>query len=321
MSRKWLKINISILISLFFLYLASRKADLLQSLEVIKGADPFYLSLTAAVAVLTILIRAYRWRYFFNSPPRLNSLFSATSIGLMVNNLLPARVGEFVRAYMLGMLTEISKSASFGTVVLERVFDVFTVLLILGVCLIMPLSGQVIKAGYVALTVNIVILIFLFFLRRYPVQVINVLDYLTPGERMRGRLRGILSSFIQGLSVMGNWKSLMVIFLWSLMLWGTSGLTIVSALKAFHIEAPFFSAYLVLSLLSIGMMIPSAPSSIGPFQFFTMLALDIFQVPSSHSLGFSIGLNALLFLVFISVGLICIGWQGVSLKKILKKKT
>ena len=102
------------------------------------SANPAFLLLAGVLLVGTLAIRAWRWRYLLMplKPVGFPSLMSATSIGMMANMILPARLGELVRAVVLGQREQMDKSASFATVVVERLLDGFTILFILGVLLL-----------------------------------------------------------------------------------------------------------------------------------------------------------------------------------------
>src|SRR5512147_1775868 len=127
------KLWIGIGISLFFLFLLFRKIDFNKLLSAFREMDYRYLWPAVLFTFTSYFFRAVRWRFLLIplKKTRLGNLFPATIIGYMVNNLLPARVGEFVRAFVLAEKEELGKSAVFATLVVDRLFDGFTVLLIL----------------------------------------------------------------------------------------------------------------------------------------------------------------------------------------------
>ena len=100
-----------------FLYLAFRRTDLLAVGYTLRQAAYIWLFPAVVLTLLSFYLRAYRWHYLLESikPITISSLFSATLIGFMANNLLPARLGEFVRAYVIGRREGIRGSASFAT--------------------------------------------------------------------------------------------------------------------------------------------------------------------------------------------------------------
>ena len=121
---------IGLVLSLIFLFLFFRKIDLRGVWEIFKSVEYVYTLPLMVINLLAILVRAKRWDYFLSPIKKvpMKELYNATAIGFMANNIFPARVGEFVRAIVLGHRAKISKTAAFATIVVERLFDGFTVL-------------------------------------------------------------------------------------------------------------------------------------------------------------------------------------------------
>jgi hypothetical protein len=115
---------IGLLLSLFFLFLFFRKIDLRGVWESFKSVEYVYTLPLMAINLLAIWVRAKRWDYLLSPIKRvpMKELYNATAIGFMANNIFPARVGEFVRAIILGHRARISKTASFATIVVERFY-------------------------------------------------------------------------------------------------------------------------------------------------------------------------------------------------------
>lgn len=97
-SKVWIGIGISLL----FLYFAFRKSNFSEIGEVLRNAHYGYLLITLIFILLAFFLRAIRWRYLLepSKTVRLHNLFSAVMIGFMSLNVLPLRLGEFVRAYI-----------------------------------------------------------------------------------------------------------------------------------------------------------------------------------------------------------------------------
>ena len=128
-------------LSLALLYYAFRGVDLGEVAARAREADPWLLLLAALAATAVFPLRALRWRPLLrpvHPGSRFQPRFAATCIGFMANNLLPARVGEFARAYALSRLEPVRASASFGSLVVERIFDGITVVTLLLIALAWP---------------------------------------------------------------------------------------------------------------------------------------------------------------------------------------
>ena len=131
--KKRYKFWLGILISGLFFFLFIKGIDLGSVWKATRESNYFYVFLAIVINVITFLIRAKRWEYLLDPIKRVkfHSLFSAVCIGFMGNSLLPARAGEFIRAYVIGKREEISKTGSFATIVTERLFDGLTLLIML----------------------------------------------------------------------------------------------------------------------------------------------------------------------------------------------
>jgi len=123
---------IGCLIGLGFLYLAGRKVDFSLMWEAFTKVNYWFVLLAVPVIFFSHFLRALRWRYLMDPIKRVDvaSLFSALLIGYMANILMPAHLGEFLRAYVLGKKRGVSASSTFATIVVERVIDVFALLLL-----------------------------------------------------------------------------------------------------------------------------------------------------------------------------------------------
>ena len=119
-------------ISLICLYLVFRNIEVDKVFETMRSVNYLYLGELAIILQLsTIWLRAERWKYLLALPIKkltFKHLLPATMIGFMANNILPARAGEFVRAYVIGKKERISSTASFATIIIERVCDMITML-------------------------------------------------------------------------------------------------------------------------------------------------------------------------------------------------
>ena len=131
MKTRWRLLSVSI--SGLFLLAIFWQVDTQQIKEALKTADYAYVPLAVLLTLLTNILRSYRWKYLLNPirPISIVSVFSGVAIGSMANNVLPARLGELVRSYFLGQKEDLSKSSTLATIVVERLFDGFTLLFFL----------------------------------------------------------------------------------------------------------------------------------------------------------------------------------------------
>ncbi len=283
----------------------------------------------APAALLTLtgyLLRALRWRQLLRPQGTLpfRWVFPVLMIGFMANNLLPARMGEFVRAYVLGQKTGLSKSLGLATVLLERVFDGLTLtffLLLLSLGFSLPGWGWevVVVASVVflgALTGAVLLLTAEGAFRRLLRLLVG---WLPAG--VEAWAVGRTQSFTLGLRVLRDpWRLLGIVGL-SLGVWTLEGLSYLWILVGFQPGLPPgalpLAAFFVLVMVNLGIMLPSAPGYIGTFQFFAVLALGVFGVGRELALGVALVAHAMQYLLVTGLGLLFlwreqIAWSGLA---------
>ena len=306
------------------LWLAMHDVQPAEVLRALRQAN--YLGFLALV-ILTVLgfwLRALRWRWLFSGarPIGLDPLFSATMIGFMANNLLPLRLGEFVRAWALGRREGMSKTTVFATVVVERVVDMIALIVILGLALwVHPLAegseaaglvrrgATVLIAGGVAMTLLVVLL------ERRPGMARALVRFVTAPlpEGLRGRAEAMLDHFVDGLALFRDLPRLAWVFLLSFVMFGVVAVGLTASLWAFDIPAPWYAGVVMLVITAIGIMVPAAPGYIGTMNVACKVGLRLFGVGPELSVPFSWFYWAGQWLPVTLVGLYFLRREGLSL--------
>lgn len=320
----WLGMGISALL----VFLIMHNLNFKDLITAFKSANYIFVLPVFLIFVLNLLIRTVRWRYLMNPVKKVGfkSLFSATCIGFMANMLLPVRIGEFVRAFVLGHKERISKSASFATIVVERLFDGFTVLAILVLLLaFIPFSeemgsfGRYLKAaGYLCFVFYLFVLGFLIFLRADKERVIRwfkAIFFFIP-ERIQSRLVQMLDSFASGLEILNSGKHSLPIIILSFILWSTVAVVNYLIFKSFHLNLPLYAAFFVLTVQAIGVTIPSSPGFIGTFNYATILGMGFFGVSKEVALSASIIMHAAFYIPMVTLGFIFLWTEHLSLREL-----
>ena len=321
---KW-KTFIGIIISVLFLYFAFRKVNIQELKLAFKNANYAYLIIVFFLALLSLWVRSLRWRYLLQPIKEigLKSLFSATAIGFMANNLIPARLGEFVRAYVIGEKEHISKSSSFATIVVERIFDGATVLLFLVIIFIFysySSPGWLRNAAIISLILYMVTLLFLILLRVRTELILNISEYILRPfpQRIKLLFTRTLHSFVDGLRILHKPKNIIASALLSLLVWLPNVMIIYCLLVSFGLKLPIYASFLLLVIIGIGIMIPSAPGFVGTIQYCCVAGLALFSVSKSQALSFSIVYHVGIFIPVTAIGLFCLLIEGLSIAKIRK---
>ncbi len=306
-------------ISLIFLYLAFRQVDYSELWSSLKKACYWFILPNVVLVLLSMWMRAYRWRFMIHpiKKVKLKRLFSSVMIGFMANNVLPARLGEFVRAYSLGTTENISKSATFATIVIERIFDGFSLLFILWLSLLLsPFPEWVKKASYLFLLANLLTLAFLFFIetkKELTLRFFNFIFRFLP-EAFSFRVQKIIEKFIGGLKVFRDVKSLIWILAWSVLIWVVVGLSNYFIFMAFDMRPPIQASFILLGIVALGVMLPSSPGFVGTFHYACVVSLATFGYDKNISLPFSIVLHASQYFPVTLLGLYYLKVEHLSLK-------
>jgi len=318
------KFWVGIGISAILIFLLFRGIDYHKLWEASSHANIYLWVPAFLIQYLLMLIRALRWQYLIRPLKEIGvrSLFSATTIGFMANNLLPARMGEFVRAYVIGGKEGISVTSSFATIVVERLFDIVTVLLLTtAVFLFLELPAGVseikgtIRSGAVALLIiSLIVVIFLFLLvnsREKGLAIARVLLRPFP-EHIKEQDILFLDSLASGLEIVKDGRSLFMVSIYSILNWLVSALPIYIITVSFGFMLPFSSSLLILILLAFAVSVPSSPGYVGPFHAAVYLGLGFYGIGKEEAIGMAIVMHLAQFVPLVLLGLLLLWVEKIS---------
>lgn len=286
------QLAVSILVSLLFLFLAVRGVDFGQVWVAIQTMNPVTASLAVLVAILTLIAKAARWQAIY-APRRhipFHRSFSILMIGLWANAFLPLRVGEILRAFLLGEVEKESKTFALGTIFLEKLADLATLalaLIILFTQLVIPKwvwESWISTLVVVAVVIGAVVV--LIFYNQPILKVLNViLSKIIP--RWRDRILAIAKEGMTSLQMLKQPRQVVAVSVWSLIIWFLSAYNFVLIFRAFDLTLSFWVALFIVIVLQLGVAIPSSPGKIGVFHYLVIVGLSIFNVPKD--IGLTVG--------------------------------
>jgi glycosyltransferase 2 family protein len=311
----YLRILIGLAISIACVIVLLSQINLQLTAAALGRAQPAWLVLAVVILLVTMLTKSYRWGllYYPTRGLHFGNLTSALFIGYMVSSLVPMRLGELVRAYLIGKKEPVTFSQSVGTILVEKVLDIVTILGFLAVLgLIMPLPPQVAGSGPLLAATGLGGLAVLFGLAWLPrekvLRVLARLQLYVPGSR-RWNLVKVLGPFLEALAILRYWRLLPALAFWSVLNWSLSALINYVVMLAMDVPAPFAAAIFLMVVANLGMVVPSAPGYVGVFHALAVLALSAFGVDPSYAMGYAVVLHAIVYGTFIVVGLLC-AWRG-----------
>ncbi len=282
-----------------------------------RAADPVLLFISVVCATLIFPIRARRWRTIL-SPIENNipfgPLWRSTAIGMMVNNVIPARVGEIARAFALTReRPSIAFSASFASLAVDRLFDAVVVMLLLLLALLDPAfpSEGTATGQRVANTLGIgtlfvaALLTLLYLLVFLPERIIRLYEWfarrIAPNLEARGR--DALLAFAAGLGVLRSPRRFAEVFWWALLHWLVMAFSFWIGFKAFGINVSYQAALLVQGVIVVGVAIPQAPGFFGVFEAAAKWALvGVYGIDAGRAVSWAIAFHFLTFIPITAIG-------------------
>lgn len=313
----WLRTLPGILVSLASLALLMSNVDWERLWVALQGAN-YWLLIPATLSVmLAVAFRVVRWRLLLKpvAPVAPVKLLYSITIGYLVNTVLPGRLGELARVYVLARLARLSPLPILSTVAVDRILDVVVLALLLSAAIPMadlPLwvsqSGLMVGMGGAGLLALCLVL-------AYPAGqsvVLRLVDAapIFPGKPAVQRWSGSLVVGMEGLRGPVPQARIAAV---SLLVWASSVSLMYFTQLAFGVQAPIWAAVLVVALTNLGMVVPSSPGYIGVFHYLAVLALEAFGVEKEVALGFAVVAHVISFLPVTVVGAFSLWRCGLSL--------
>jgi uncharacterized protein (TIRG00374 family) len=305
-------------ISLVALTLALRDVDLAGVGVAIGTADGRLLGLALGSYLLTVTVKAARWRLLLSmqTAPSLSRAFSVLSIGLLVNALVPARLGELVRAHLMGERASQSKAFVLGTIAVEKVLDLTGLTLTAVVLLsqvVFPewLMGSV-KASVLVLAALLAAAVLLAWKGNLARRALHGVV----GKGLAGWLARQTEQGLQSLGVLGRPRLMLGLLLWTFFVLVLGACTNYLVCAALGLLLPVWAPLFLLVVLQAGVAVPSSPGQIGVFHYLTVLALSVFGVPRESALGCGVVLHLIIYLPTVLIGVWCLGRENLTWQKL-----
>jgi len=328
--QRWGKGNwqlwMGIVFSLGFLALALRGVDLTETANALRQVNVLILGAAVASFVFSAAAKAIRWQLLLtvHKAPSFSRAFSVLSVGLMVNTFLPARLGEFARATLMGEAEADNKVYVLGTVALEKVADLLCLLLLLAALLwhtcpptplrfgdysggrcqgmTMPewLAGSA-RGTALVLAILAPCFLLLAWQSNFILRMVERISRFVPSAWREGLVRQTRYG-LASLDVVRRPRLLVGLLGWSLIVWILSALTNTLVFLALGLSLPVWASLLLLVVLQVGTAVPSSPGRIGVFQYLVILTLSIFAVDKNVALGYSVVLYLVIYVPIALLG-------------------
>jgi uncharacterized protein (TIRG00374 family) len=291
--KRWLPRLVGIAVSVLFIYLAVRRADLREFLGALGTVDLRWLLAAVLVYLSGFPVRTLRWRQILLNQKALSvgEVMVPVVVGHMANNLLPARAGEVYRAHVLGRRAQLSRSGAVGSIVVERTFDgLMLVGTILLVFFLYPEAGFLSGAALLTGSVFLALAVGIAFLSLATARMHRIVDRvvgLMP-RRLQDFVARRLQLFLEGAKSVSTTGGHLAIAAYTVLIWALEAAAVTLVITSFGIVLPAEGYLLVYALLTLGTTLPSGPGYIGPYQYAFVLALGFFAVSREEALAISV---------------------------------
>lgn len=298
---------LGVLVTLVFGYLAVRDVHWDDAWDAFRSSNQWWLLPALAALALAVVLRAVRWWSLFapERRPPLTATMSALLVGYFFNNVLPARAGEAARVVALHRSSGTSRAELAATVVVERIFDVLSLVALLFVAspwlphVAWATSAAVLGAALGAGCLLLVIGIALWHERPFRVLLrpLALLPFLAEERLGRAAL-----NLTHGLAAVNRPRVALAALAWTTLSWLVLALSTWLVLVGFDLGLSPLAGLLVIVAINLALILPSSPAAVGVFEAATVVALSAFGVSTSTALSAALVLHLLNFIPYLAAG-------------------
>ncbi|MGZ6236655.1 MAG: lysylphosphatidylglycerol synthase transmembrane domain-containing protein [Syntrophales bacterium] len=322
MKKKW---AVGIILGAILVYLSIRGINFQDVAQGFKTIRYGYALLVLILMFIIQALRSFRWGLILSPIVKVDqlSLFSVTSVGFLAVLAIPARLGEVARPYLITKKCHIRMTAAVGTILVERIFDCLTVLLIFLLALFFtPLPLWLIRAGIVFFLITMIILVgmtFMILKREVSLRFLNWTCTKLP-ERYTLKLNHLFHQLVDGFKIITDPKLLFHVISLSIVMWLMDVAAIYFMFLAFGFVLPLAAPFVVMIILMIGISIPAAPGFVGNWHYSCILGLSLFGIPKAEAFTFSVMFHVICVGTIIFLGLMFLPSNKFSLSDLNRQE-
>ena len=287
---KKLTFLVSIIISAIFLYLSFSNFNLHETLSYVKRTDIGMLLLASLIFIISFILRGIRWKIILAKSGTVSARIAIANIfvGQMGNNILPWRMGDLWRLFLLKKQENVSMASSGAGLGIERLYDGITII-ILGIISssIYSVYAKMLRAlyylaGAVALIVILVVAFFKIF------------------KNKEGKL---IKNIMLGISTMKDPRTFLSLIAFSLIIWCIESLSFYFFYLSSGFRLTILQIFFVVFALNIALLIPAAPASLGTFEYAIVFSSKLFHISKSAAVSLAVTIH---FMRFLSINLVAL---------------
>jgi uncharacterized protein (TIRG00374 family) len=317
--KRWLGRLLPLIISAFFLWLVFRRVEWARLQQAFDEISYPLLPAVILIYLAGFVPRAQKWRLILHKlkPVPLSACLGYSFVGCAGNAVLPARLGELVRAYICGRREEIAATSVLSTIVLERVLEVLSLMLLFGFTVWATGQGALRSWALMGLAAICGIVALVFIVQQRGDWLLKLIG-LIPWEGPKKSITNLAELFLEGLAVVRDPKRLLMILMLGLSVYCIESGAYWLLAKAMGLQVSYLQSLFVLCFIFVGMLIPATVGNIGPLQYFCVLGFGFFEVSEEPALIYSVFLNAILYIPAL-IGFIYLTRYGFTLSGLRKQ--
>ncbi len=307
-------------ISIVLLYFALRGVQYREIYNTLRGTDIRYIFISVPCIFLCCTFCSYRWSKIAGQGTRFRDAFIALFSGLFINNVLPARIGEIARGYVLSKRTGLSFTYSVTTVLLDRFFD------LVGLLIITFITFIFIPWDLLPEQVKLVVLL-LIALLLFCIGLIFILSRKSFANKVAKKLREVKKPFLsslakplldiqENLSRINSPLNLICYIALAVATWFSYSATLYLTMLMLDVKLSFMTVSFVCAGVNLGLIIPSSPGYVGVYQWLFRTLLTIFAISNEKALAVSILFQATWYIPYTIVGAVFFMKEHLKIKDI-----
>lgn len=307
---------LGIALSVFLLWFTLRGVDLHEVWSILASSNAFLWIACTVTATAIFPLRARRWQAILAPVAGripFAPLWHSTAVGMMVNNVFPARAGELARAFALSReRREVRFTTAFASLAVDRLFDGVVVLGLMLLATLdprFPADATILGATAwgIAATAGLflsAVFVVLAALAYAPEPMLRLVDRIAGAvaPRFAPKLRHLLEGFASGLGVFREPMLALEVLWWTVLHWLCNAAAFYLGFLALDLAAPMSAALFVQGLIAIGVALPSSPGFFGPFEAAGTAGLGLYGIPAASAVSWAIGFHLLSFVPITVLG-------------------
>jgi uncharacterized protein (TIRG00374 family) len=313
--RKTIQLLIGFLVAAVCLYYAFRGISFERLWDALRRASLLPIFIAALIYMVDFILRSKRWSILMNPVHKTGhlELFWVMLIGYFANNILPLRMGELVRAHVCGTKLKISRTATLGTILMERLCDTVSFLTtFLVASLFFPFPSYMKKGAWLLGGTCLAVIVVLLLMHHQEEVFWSLLEWMPLPHAIKTRVQDLTTHFLHSTSGITRPRFLLEAMAFSLAVWVIEGTYLYLISRAFAIHLNYPGAFFLLFALGLSVTLPQAPGYVGTFELFGVTALSLLGIPKEQGLPVILAIHGTQFLFIAILGTIGLWQEGLN---------